>query len=289
MSGIYNNVTELVGRTPLVRLNRLTEGLGAQVVVEARVLQPGQQRQGPDRRGDHRRRREVRCAEARRHHRRGHQWQHRHRTRHGRRGPRLQGHPHDARDDVHRASRHAARVRRRDRADPGRRGHGRCGREGRGDRRRRPRTLSPPASSRTPPTRRSTRRPPARRSGPTPTATSTSSSPASAPAAPSPASAHVLKARKPDVQIVGVEPARLADPQRRPARPAQDPGHRRELRARGPRSRDLRRDHRRRRSTTPSGSPAASAPRRASSAASRPAPSCGPHSSWRSVPRTPAS
>lgn len=58
--GIYNNVTELVGRTPLVRLNRLTEGLDAQVVTKLEFYNPGQQRQGPHRRRDHRRRRSVR-------------------------------------------------------------------------------------------------------------------------------------------------------------------------------------------------------------------------------------
>ncbi|MCB0928334.1 MAG: cysteine synthase A [Mycobacterium sp.] len=40
MSKIYDNVTELVGRTPLVRLNRLTEGLGAQVVVKLEFYNP---------------------------------------------------------------------------------------------------------------------------------------------------------------------------------------------------------------------------------------------------------
>ena len=34
MGKIYANVTELVGRTPLVRLNRLTEGAGAEVVAK---------------------------------------------------------------------------------------------------------------------------------------------------------------------------------------------------------------------------------------------------------------
>lgn len=38
--GIYNNVTELVGRTPLVRLNHLTEGLGAQVVAKLEFYNP---------------------------------------------------------------------------------------------------------------------------------------------------------------------------------------------------------------------------------------------------------
>ena len=40
MSGIYNNVTELVGRTPIVRLNRLTEGLDAQVAVKLEFYNP---------------------------------------------------------------------------------------------------------------------------------------------------------------------------------------------------------------------------------------------------------
>jgi cysteine synthase A len=37
---IYGNVSELVGRTPLVRLNRLTEGLGAQVVAKLEFYNP---------------------------------------------------------------------------------------------------------------------------------------------------------------------------------------------------------------------------------------------------------
>ena len=40
MSGIYNNVTELVGRTPIVRLNSLTEGLDAQVAVKLEFYNP---------------------------------------------------------------------------------------------------------------------------------------------------------------------------------------------------------------------------------------------------------
>jgi cysteine synthase len=40
MSRIYGDVTELVGRTPLVRLNRLTEGLGAQVVTKLEFYNP---------------------------------------------------------------------------------------------------------------------------------------------------------------------------------------------------------------------------------------------------------
>lgn len=40
MAQIYDDVTQLVGRTPLVRLNRLTEGLEAQVVVKLEFYNP---------------------------------------------------------------------------------------------------------------------------------------------------------------------------------------------------------------------------------------------------------
>ena len=40
MGRIYANVSELIGRTPLVRLNRLTEGLDAQVVVKLEFYNP---------------------------------------------------------------------------------------------------------------------------------------------------------------------------------------------------------------------------------------------------------
>ncbi|MEE1620669.1 cysteine synthase A [Zafaria sp. Z1313] len=40
MGKIYNNVTELVGRTPLVRLNRLAEGLPGQVAVKLEFYNP---------------------------------------------------------------------------------------------------------------------------------------------------------------------------------------------------------------------------------------------------------
>jgi cysteine synthase A len=40
MGRIYENVSELVGRTPLVRLNRLTDGLDAQVLVKLEFYNP---------------------------------------------------------------------------------------------------------------------------------------------------------------------------------------------------------------------------------------------------------
>jgi cysteine synthase len=53
----------------------------------------------------------------------------------------------------------------------------------------------------------------------------------------------VLKARKPSVKMIAVEPDRLAGAVGRRARAAQDPGHRRRLRARHPRSRRDRRGY----------------------------------------------
>ncbi len=58
--GIAGSVLELIGNTPLVRLNRITEGAGAEVVAKLEYFNPGQQRQGQDRRGDGPRRRSER-------------------------------------------------------------------------------------------------------------------------------------------------------------------------------------------------------------------------------------
>ena len=38
---IYNNVLELVGNTPVVRLNKLVEGLDVEVLVKLEYLNPG--------------------------------------------------------------------------------------------------------------------------------------------------------------------------------------------------------------------------------------------------------
>ncbi len=42
---IANNITELIGNTPLVKLNRLTEGLKAQIAVKLEFF--NQQRERP--------------------------------------------------------------------------------------------------------------------------------------------------------------------------------------------------------------------------------------------------
>ena len=82
---------------------------------------------------------------------------------------------------------------------------------------------------------------------------------------------------------------RVADPQRRRARPAQDPGHRRQLRARDPRPHDLRRGHRRQRRDLGRVGPPRRQARRACSSASPPAPRSPRPTRSPAGPRTPAS
>src|SRR5437867_11183722 len=40
MSHIYNNIVETVGRTPLVRLNRVTEGVDATILLKCEFFNP---------------------------------------------------------------------------------------------------------------------------------------------------------------------------------------------------------------------------------------------------------
>ena len=40
MPGIANNITELIGNTPLVRLNKVSQGLGAEVVAKLEYFNP---------------------------------------------------------------------------------------------------------------------------------------------------------------------------------------------------------------------------------------------------------
>ena len=136
---IADSITDLIGRTPLIRLRRVADGPGAQVVAKLENFNPlwsvkdrigvamidAAERDGkikPDTR-----------------HRRADQRQHRHRPGLHLRRPRLQADGHDAREHEPGAAHAAQGVRGRDRADARRRGHAR----GRSPRPRRSPTSTP--------------------------------------------------------------------------------------------------------------------------------------------------
>ena len=116
MPGIHPDITTAFGNTPLVRLNALTEGLGAEVLAKLEFYNPGsavKDRLGS--RSSRPPRRPVSCTPAARSSSpraatpaSRSRWSAR---------PRLQGHPHDALVDVEGAPHAAEGVRRRARAD----------------------------------------------------------------------------------------------------------------------------------------------------------------------------
>ena len=204
---IYDDVTKLIGNTPLVRINRLTDGAERDRRGQARVLQPGQPRSrtasasrsstppsapassSPAAPSSRRPRGNTGIALA---------------MVGAARGYKVVLTMPETMSKERRALLRAFGAELV--LTPGPEGMKGAVSQGRGDRRR-ARAPSWPASSPTRPTRRSTARPRRRRSGTTPTARSTSSSPASAPAAPSPASARCSRRASPSVQIIAVEPA----------------------------------------------------------------------------------
>ena len=118
----YPTVLELVGHTPIVRLERLSSRRPRRAAREARVPEPGRLGEGPDRARDGRGGGAGRAAAAGRHDRRADLGQHRRRPRDGRRAARLPLHLRDAGQDEPGEDLDAARVRGRGRhhADRGR-------------------------------------------------------------------------------------------------------------------------------------------------------------------------
>ena len=187
----YDNVVELIGNTPLVRLRSVTEGISATVLAKVEELQPRWQRQGPDRAADGRGGGEVRPAPGWRHDRGADQRQHWRRIGPGGPVARLQVRLRLPGQGLRGQAERGLRLRRRGGGLPDCGGAGRptlllqrfgsAGREipGPGSR------ISTPTRT----TRSRTSSPPDRSCGSRPTAGSPTSSRASAPAAPSPASA----------------------------------------------------------------------------------------------------
>ena len=111
MQGALEDITKAVGNTPIVRLNRVTQGVAAEIYVKCEYLNPG---------GSHKdrvalnmiQRRRGGGAQAGRHDRRGDERQHRRVARAARRDPGLQVRLRHARQDVAGEDLEPARVRR---------------------------------------------------------------------------------------------------------------------------------------------------------------------------------
>ena len=110
-------IVDLVGDTPLVKLNTVTDGMTGHGAREARVPQPRRLGEGPHRGAHHRRRRARGQAEAGRHDRRADQRQHRRRPRARRPAARLPLRLRAARQGRRRQAQRAHGLRRRGRGD----------------------------------------------------------------------------------------------------------------------------------------------------------------------------
>ena len=245
MAKIFDNILQTIGRTPLVRLNKIGRDLPGKIVLKLEFFNPCASVK--DRIG-------VSMIEALEKQGRikpntvlveptsgntgiG--------ARLRRRGEGLPPRPHDARHDEHGAPAHADRLRRGARADRGRQGHeGRDRARRERDRRERPgRASCSSASSAIPRIPRSTaaRRP--RRSGTTRTATVDILVSGIGTGGTITGVGEVIKKRKPEFRCVAVEPAAspvLSGGQPGPHKIA---GHRRGLHPGDPEHEDHRRDH----------------------------------------------
>ena len=220
---IYDSILGTIGKTPIVRINRLAPK-NVTMYVKCEFFNPLSSVKDRLAIAHYRGRRKVPEAQTRADGRRGDLRQYRHRARHGVRGQGLsvrRGHDGDL---FRRAPQDHAHARRQGDPHPGRRARHRHG-----ERRRRssPESTagSSPASSRTRPTLPTTATPPGPRSCSTSSAgASTTSSPAGARAARSPASGEMIRLARPEVKIIATEPAGGRASGRQALAAAQDPG-----------------------------------------------------------------
>ena len=100
MTGAKGNILEAIGRTPIVKLQKVARHVAAEIYVKCEYLNPGGSMKDRVALQHRRGRRAARAARAGRHDRRGDQRQHRHGPGAGRGAARLRLHLRDARQDV---------------------------------------------------------------------------------------------------------------------------------------------------------------------------------------------
>ena len=149
MTKIYNNVLETIGKTPLVKLNKLTQGTNATVVAKLESRNPGGSVKDRICLSMISRSRKTRLNQTRRNHHRADKRQHRHRLSHGSSRKRLQTNTHNARNHEHRTPQSTQSLRRTTRPHARTRRHGRRHQKSRRTSRTNTQTASCPSNSKT--------------------------------------------------------------------------------------------------------------------------------------------